>query len=144
MLLSQTTDLDPVTMSPLLKQVTLQTDWAGRVIVWEHSPPDSNKNNRSVTLHKLVQQGTCISIISNFKDTLNKTRSSFTAPLISCVYKIKYYVLLNTWTQNTFSNFIVETHLSIFAVFCLLQQKQNYHTHQPELQYWRHNNRTTH
>ena len=38
-LLNQT-DLEPVTMSPLLKHVTLQTDWAGSVIVWEHSPPD--------------------------------------------------------------------------------------------------------
>lgn len=31
-LLNQT-DLEPVTMSPLLKHVTLQTDWAGSVIV---------------------------------------------------------------------------------------------------------------
>lgn len=31
--ISNPTDLDPVTMSPLLKQVTLQTDWAGSMIV---------------------------------------------------------------------------------------------------------------
>ena len=36
-------DLEPVTMSPLLKHVTVHTDWAGSVIVWEHSPPDNSE-----------------------------------------------------------------------------------------------------
>ena len=42
--------LDPVTISPLFKHVTLHTDCAGNLITWEQFPSDDNniqfcKNN---------------------------------------------------------------------------------------------------